>query len=238
MGSFIFFMLMGERLTIQDWVPEERPREKFLEKGAQSLSDAELLAILIRSGNREENAIDLARKILNGADNNLLVLRKFSFEDFRKFKGIGAGKALSIMAAFELAGRCVQQMAPVKVRVCSSEIAANVVVPILRDLLHEECWVLYLNKGEQLMGKERVSSGGMDATVVDVRVIIKRAIERNSCHIILAHNHPSGSRYPGEQDKIMTKKLQQAARMCDIQLLDHLIVAGEEYFSFADEGLL
>ena len=219
-------------------MPEERPREKFLEKGAQSLSDAELLAILIRSGNREENAIDLARKILNAADNNLVALRRFSFSDFRKFKGIGAGKALSVMAAFELAGRCAQQIAPVKARICTSEIAANILAPLLRDLVHEECWVLYLNKGEQLIGKEKASSGGLDATVVDVRMIIRKAIERNSCHIILAHNHPSGSRFPGEQDKIMTKKLQQAANMCDIMLIDHIIVAGDDYFSFADEGLL
>lgn len=229
---------MDGKLTIQDWALSERPREKFLEKGAGSLSDAELLAILIRSGNRDENAIDLARKVLGGAGNNLLELRKFTFNDYRKFKGIGAGKALSIMAAFELAARCEQEMTPVMARIHSSEMAANTVVPILRDLRHEECWVLYLNKGEQLIGKERISSGGMDATVVDVRMIIKNAIQRNSCHIILAHNHPSGSRTPGQNDKAMTKKLQQAAGLCDIQLLDHLIVAGNGYFSFADEGLL
>ena len=237
MGSFIFYY-MCSRLTIQDWASGERPREKFLEKGAGSLSDAELLAILIRSGNRDENAIDLARKILAGADNNLLALRKFRYNDFMKFKGIGAGKALSIMAAFELAGRCEQEMTPVMARIHSSQAAANTVVPILRDLLHEECWVLYLTKGEQLIAKERVSIGGMDATVVDVRVIIKNAIQRNSCHIILAHNHPSGSRTPGQNDKAVTKKLQQAAGMCDILLVDHLIVAGNGYFSFADEGLL
>ncbi len=231
-------MSMGERLTIQDWALEERPREKFLEKGAGSLSDAELLAILLRSGNRDDNAVDLARKILNGAGNNLLELRKFSFKDYRKFKGIGAGKALSIMAAFELGARCEQGMTPVMARIYNSELAANTLVPILRDLDHEECWVLYLNKGEQLIAKERVSVGGLDATVVDVRVIIKNAIERNSCQIILAHNHPSGNRRPGKYDTEMTKKLQQAAQMCDIKLLDHLIVAGESYFSFADEGLL
>lgn len=229
---------MSGRFTIQDWALSDRPREKFLEKGPQSLSDAELLAILIRSGNREENAIDLARKILSGADNNLLALRKFSFNDFRKFKGIGAGKALSIMAAFELAARCEMEAAPVMARIHSSEMAANTVVPILRDLRHEECWVLYLNKGDRLIGKERVSSGGMENTVVDVRMIIKNAIERESCHIILAHNHPSGNRFPGEADKLMTRKLQKAAQMCDITLLDHLVVAGDSYFSFADEGLL
>ena len=229
---------MAERLTIQEWGPEDRPREKFLDKGAQSLSDAELLAILIRSGNRDENAVDLSRKILNAAGNNLVALRRFSYNDFRKFKGVGTGKALSIMAAFELAARCGQQIEPVMARVHTSEIAASIVVPVLRDLQHEECWVLYLNKGDMLMGKERVSSGGLDATVVDVRLIIKRAIERNSCHIILVHNHLSGSRFPGEHDKVMTRKVQQAAKMCDILLLDHIIVAGGDYFSFADEGLL
>lgn len=229
---------MSGKLTIQDWAPDDRPREKFLEKGAASLSDAELLAILLRSGSRDENAIDLARKILGSADNNLLALRKFGFNDFRKFKGVGAGKALSIMAAFELAARCELEMAPVMARIHTSEMAANAIVPILRDLRHEECWVMYLNKGDRLVGKERISSGGMENTVVDVRIIIRSAIERNCCHIIMAHNHPSGNRIPGEADKVMTKKLAEAARMCDITLLDHIVVAGDTYFSFADEGLL
>ena len=231
-------MYMSERFTIQDWAPVERPREKFLEKGAESLSDAELLAILIRSGNRNENAIDLARKILSAAENNLQTLRKFSYKDYRKFKGIGAGKALSIMAAFELAARCEQQMAPVMARIHSSQMAASTVVPILRDLGHEECWVLYLNKGNRLLGKERISSGGLDATVVDTRLIIKSAIERGSCQMILAHNHPSGSCKPGANDKIVTEKLAKAASLCDIALIDHLVIGGGDYFSFADEGLL
>ena len=237
MGSFIF-MYMSERLTIQDWALSERPREKFLEKGASSLSDAELLAILIRSGNRSDNAIDLARKILAGADNNLLSLRKFSYKDYKKFKGIGAGKALSIMAAFELASRCELQMAPVMARIHSSEMAASTVVPILRDLSHEECWVLYLNKANRLLGKERISQGGLDATVVDTRLIIKSAIERDSSQIILAHNHPSGSSAPGSNDKIVTERLAKAAKLCDIALVDHLVIGGDGYFSFADEGLL
>lgn len=237
MGSFIFLSMSG-KLTIQDWAPNDRPREKFLEKGARSLSDAELIAILLRSGSRDENAIDLARRILGGADNNLLALRKFSFNDFKKFKGVGEGKALSIMAAFELAARCEMEMAPVMARIHTSEMAASAIVPVLRDLKHEECWVMYLNKGDRLVAKERISSGGMENTVVDVRLIIKGAIERNCCHIIMAHNHPSGNRMPGEADKVMTKKLAEAARLCDIMLLDHLVVAGDTYFSFADEGLL
>ena len=142
------------------------------------------------------------------------------------------------MAAFELAARCEQEHTPFMARISSSEMAANAIVPVLRDLQHEECWVLYLNKGNRLVGKERVSSGGLDATVVDLRLIIRNAIERNCCQIILAHNHPSGSSIPGSNDKAVTEKLCKAARMCDIVLVDHLVVASDGYFSFADEGLL
>lgn len=229
---------MREKSTIQDWAQDERPREKFLEKGAASLSNAELLAILIRSGNRETNAVELARKILGSTGNNLNNLRKLEFQDLRKFKGIGSGKALSIMAAFELAKRCSMEEVPFQANIQSSEMAANIVVPILRDLKHEECWILYLNKANKLIGKEQISSGGLDTTVVDVRVIIRNSLARNCSHIIMAHNHPSGSNRPGEADKIVTQKLKKAALLCDIELVDHIIVAGNGYFSFADEGLL
>lgn len=229
---------MRDRFTIVDWAKEERPREKFLARGAESLSDAELLAILIRAGNRDENAIDLARKILRGAGNSLKNLSRFSFEDLRKFKGIGVGKALSIMASFELARRGqIENAAPLN-QIYSSSVAAENVIPMLKDLQHEECWVLYLNKSNRLLGRERVFVGGFDSTVVDIRIILRNALARNACHIILAHNHPSGNRYAGEADKIQTAKLKKAAQMCEIELLDHLIVAGENYFSFADEGLL
>ena len=229
---------MRDRFTIVDWAKEERPREKFLARGAESLSDAELLAILIRAGNRDENAIDLARKILRGAGNSLKNLSRFSFEDLRKFKGIGVGKALSIMASFELARRGqIETAAPLN-QIYSSSVAAENVIPMLKDLQHEECWVLYLNKSNRLLGRERVFVGGFDSTVVDIRIILRNALARNACHIILAHNHPSGNRYAGEADKIQTAKLKKAAQMCEIELLDHLIVAGENYFSFADEGLL
>lgn len=229
---------MRDRFTIVDWAKDERPREKFLARGAESLSDAELLAILIRAGNRDENAIDLARKILRGAGNSLKSLSRFSFEDLRKFKGIGVGKALSIMASFELARRGqIENAAPLN-QIYSSSVAAENVIPMLKDLQHEECWVLYLNKSNRLLGRERVFVGGFDSTVVDIRIILRNALARNACHIILAHNHPSGNRYAGEADKIQTAKLKKAAQMCEIELLDHLIVAGENYFSFADEGLL
>ena len=231
-------MHMRERFTIQDWAADERPREKFIERGAGSLSDAELLAILIRAGSKDENAIDLSRKILREAGNSLHNLKKFSYDDLKKFRGVGPGKALSILAAFELARRCEISSAPQFKQIYSSDTAAAVVVPMLRDLPYEECWVLFLNKANRLIGKQRISTGGLDTTAVDIRVVIKMALARNSCHIILAHNHPSGSKMAGAADKAMTDKLYKAAKMCDIELVDHLIVAGDEYFSFADEGLL
>lgn len=229
---------MRDKFTIQDWAAEDRPREKFLERGAESLTDAELLAILIRAGSKNENAIDLARKVLRGAENSLQNLGKFKYDDLKKFKGIGIGKALSIMAAFEIGRRCRIESTPPMKQIYTSAVAASLVVPLLKDLLHEECWVLYLNKSNRLIGKERISIGGMDTTVVDIRIIVKNALQRNACHLILVHNHPSGNRNAGEADKIQTDKLKRAARMCDIDLIDHIIVAGEGYFSFADEGLL
>ncbi|MBR5498383.1 MAG: DNA repair protein RadC [Clostridia bacterium] len=231
-------MHMRERFTIQDWAADERPREKFIERGAGSLSDAELLAILIRAGNKDENAIDLSRKILREAGNSLHNLKKFTYDDLKKFRGVGPGKALSILAAFELARRCEISSAPQFKQIYSSNMAAAIVVPMLRDLPYEECWVLFLNKSNRLIGKQRVSTGGLDTTSVDIRVVIKMALARNSCHIILVHNHPSGNKSAGEADKAMTAKLRKGAQMCDIELIDHLIVAGDDYFSFADEGLL
>lgn len=229
---------MCGRYTITEWALSERPREKFIERGAESLTDSELLAILIRAGNREENAIELARKVLAGADNSLANLRRFTYADYSRFKGIGAGKALSIMAAFELGRRCQMEQPQFYPGIHSSEMAASILIPMLRDLGHEECWILMLNKANKLIGKERISKGGLDTTVVDIRLIIKSCIEKSSCHIVLAHNHPSGSCKPGASDKAMTEKLKKGAMMCDIELVDHIIVAGNEYFSFADEGLL
>ena len=161
---------MRERHTIQDWATDERPREKFIERGAESLSNAELLAILIRAGNKDENAIDLSRKILREAGNSLHNLKKFTYEDLKKFRGVGPGKALSILAAFELARRCEISSAPQFKQIYSSTTAAAIVVPLLKDLPYEECWVLLLNKGYRLIGKQRISTGGLDSTSVDIRV--------------------------------------------------------------------
>ena len=230
--------MMQEKLTITNWEAEERPREKFLTKGAASLSNAELLAILIRTGNRNENAIELSRKILFRAGNNLAELKKFTFEDYNRFNGMGLGKALPIMAAFELASRLELEKIPEKIPIYSSKNAADTMIPLLKDLTHEECWVLYLNTANKLIAKERITSGGTNSTIVDVKMILKSAMNKLASSIILVHNHPSGSRHPGEHDKAQTKRLMKAAQSCDLELMDHIIIAGSDYFSFLDEGLI
>jgi DNA repair protein RadC len=230
--------IMTENLTISNWEESERPREKFLAKGAENLSIAELIAIVIRSGSKGENAVDLARKILNAADNNLSVLRKFTFEDYKKFGGMGQGKALAIMSMFEIAKRMAVEQAPPITQIYSSESAAKLMSPLLKDLGHEECWILYLNRGNRMIAKEKLTSGGTSSTVLDVKMIIKKAMAKLSNSIILVHNHPSGSKMPGDQDKLQTRRLKTAAEMCDISLLDHIIIAGDQYYSFADDGCL
>lgn len=226
------------RPSIQEWESVERPREKFLMKGAGALSNAELLAILIGSGYAGENAVELSRRILRSSGNSLSALRKLDFENFRKFKGIGPGKALSIMAAFELARRMESEPAERQAQIYSSEHAAKAIAPFLRDLGHEECWVLYLNRSNHLIGKERISSGGVSATVIDSRMILKGAMNRLASGIILVHNHPSGNAFPGNEDRIQTQRLKKSAEICEVELIDHIIVAGTGYFSFLDEGLL
>lgn len=226
------------KLTIPDWAMEERPREKYLSKGGESLSNAELLAILIRTGNRNENAVELARKILFKANNNLVTLKKCTFDDYKAFKGMGIGKALPIMAAFELAKRLETESTPAQAPIYSSKHAADRMIPLLKDLAHEECWVMYLNIAHKLIAQEKITSGGVNATIVDIKMIIKSAMFKLASSIILIHNHPSGSTRPGEQDKLQTKRLKKAAETCDIELIDHIIIAGEKYYSFLDEGLL
>ena len=226
------------RPSIQEWESVERPREKFLMKGAGALSNAELLAILIGSGYAGENAVELSRRILRASGNSLSALRKLDFENFRKFKGIGPGKALSIMTAFELARRMESEPAERQAQIYSSEHAAKAIAPFLRDLGHEECWVLYLNRNNHLIGKERISSGGVSATVIDSRMILKGAMNRLASGIILVHNHPSGNAFPGNEDRIQTQRLKKSAEICEVELIDHIIVAGTGYFSFLDEGLL
>ncbi len=229
---------MTNKLSIKQWQEEERPREKLRAKGAETLSDAELLAIIIGSGTKDQTAVDLARELISSCGNSLRELSKLAIEKLTEKKGIGPSKAISITAIFEIAKRFNIAEAKVLTQIQSSTYAANIISPLLRDLAHEECWVMYLNRANKLISKERLSIGGVSATVVDVRIVIRNALEKLASSIILVHNHPSGNPKPGENDKVQTRLLKDAAALFDISLLDHLIIAGDEYFSFADDGIM
>jgi DNA repair protein RadC len=227
-----------KHLGIKAWAEEDRPREKLLLKGKTTLSDAELIAILIGSGSRDETAVELSKRILSSVSNNLNQLGKTSIVDLQKFKGIGEGKAISIAAALEL-GRRRKDSDPVKrVKITGSSVVYDYMREVMDDLPHEEFWVLLLNRGNQILEKVNISKGGVSQTVVDAKIVFKMAIDRLASSIILCHNHPSGNLKPSEADIQLTKKLKEAGRILDLPILDHLIFADNTYFSFADEGLL
>lgn len=231
-------MYNNEKLTIKTWAEEDRPREKLLLKGKRALSDAELMAIIIGSGNATESAVDLSKRILAGAGNNLNQLGKLTVPDLMKYKGIGEAKAISIVAALELgARRQVSEVVKLD-QITSSRDAYEILKPLLADLPKEEFWVLFLNRSNKVMVKDQVSSGGVNGTVADPRIIFKKALEHLASGIILAHNHPSGTLRPSREDDAMTKKLVEAGRMLEIPILDHLIITDGGYFSYADEGRL
>ncbi len=224
--------------TIKEWAVDDRPREKLLQKGKLSLTDAELIAILIGSGNRDESAVELAKKILSKNLNNLNLLGKQSVSQLMQFKGIGEAKAISIIAAMELGRRRRSEEALENVKITSSNSVFEVLQPILGDLPHEEFWILYLNNANKIIEKFQISKGGITGTLVDVRITLRKALELGAVSLILAHNHPSGNLNPSEADKQLTTKLKTAAESMDIKILDHLIVTEKSYFSFADEGLM
>lgn len=224
--------------SIKNWAEGDRPREKLLLKGELSLSDAELIAILIGSGNREESAVQLSKRILNGADNNLNALGKASIKKLMNYKGIGEAKAITIVAAMELGRRRRAEEALVKKKITSSASVFEVMQPIIGDLDHEEFWIIYLNNSNKIIHKNQLSKGGITGTVVDVRLVLKNALEYGATALVLVHNHPSGTLRPSEPDKLLTKKLKIASESLDIKVIDHLIVTQKAYFSFADERLL
>jgi len=224
--------------TIKNWAIDDRPREKLLQKGKLSLTDAELIAILIGSGNREESAVELSKKILFKNQNNLNLLGKLSVGQLTQFKGIGEAKAISIIAAMELGRRRRSEDAIENVKISSSNSVFEVLQPILGELQHEEFWILYLNNANKIIEKFQISKGGITGTLVDVRITLRKALELGAVSLILAHNHPSGNLSPSEADKQLTLKLKTAAESMDIKILDHLIVTEKSYFSFADEGLM
>lgn len=224
--------------AITAWAEEDRPREKMLLKGKYALSDAELLAILIGSGTVGQSAVALAQEILSSVENNLHDLGKRSVADLRRFKGVGEAKAITIAAALELGRRRQSSDPRERPRISGSRDAFKVIAPLLTDLHHEEFWLLLLNKANEVFARERLSTGGMSGTVVDVKLAFKTAIEAGAAALIAIHNHPSGSLQPSQADIDLTRKLRQAGNVLDLPLLDHLIVSERGYYSFADEGTL
>lgn len=230
--------MMYKKLSIKEWAVEDRPREKMLAKGIRSLSEAELIAILIGSGSLEESAVDLSKRVLASANNNLNELGRKTITDYQKFKGIGQAKAITISAAMELGRRRKESENTEKTKIVTSSDAAGIFQPLLGDLQHEEFWVMLLNRNNMLIDKTMISKGGLSGTVIDVRIILKIAIDRLACSLILCHNHPSGNLVPSEADKEITRKIKEAGKHMDIPVLDHIIIGNESYFSFADEGLI
>jgi DNA repair protein RadC len=224
--------------SIKCWSPEDRPREKLILKGKGALSDAELIAILLGTGSQSLSAVDLGKQILLSVDNNLNALGGMTIRDLTRIKGIGEAKAISIVAALEL-GRRRKELSPEeKPKITGSKDAYELLKAELTDLSHEEFWVLLLNRANRLIRKQRVSQGGVAGTVADPRIIFKMAVDDLASGIIVAHNHPSGNLSASQADVALTQRLKDGGKLLEIQVLDHLILAGHNYFSFADEGIL
>lgn len=227
-----------EKLTINQWAEEDRPREKMMLKGAEALSDAELLAILIGSGNTEESAVALMQRVLAAAGNDLNRLGKWEIHDFARFKGLGPAKSITILAALELGKRRKLREHAERLTIRSSEDIYRLFHPLLCDLPHEEFWVLLLNQAAKVIDKVRISRGGIDQTTADVRSILREALLQRATQIALVHNHPSGNTRPSNDDLRLTQQARQAAQTMNIRLLDHVIVTDGSYYSFCDEGQL
>ncbi|NLB92019.1 MAG: DNA repair protein RadC [Bacteroidales bacterium] len=227
-----------KKLNIKDWAIEDRPREKLLSQGERALSDAELIAILIGSGNTNETAVELSRRILSSVNNNLNDLGRKGIDYLTTFKGIGEAKAVAILAAIELGRRRKEAEVFDTKKITGSKDAADFFMPLLSDLNHEEFWIMLLDRGNKIKDHFMISQGGITGTVIDVRIILKRALDNGAVSMILCHNHPSGTMRASDADLKITKKIKQAAQVMDISLLDHIIVGQNSYYSFADEGLL
>lgn len=225
-------------LPISSWSEDDKPREKLMLKGKSALSDAELIAILIGSGSRNETAVDLSKRILAAVSNNLNALGKQSLSQLIQFKGIGEAKAITIIAALELGRRRRAEESVELLKITSSKIIFELMQPIIGELPHEEFWIVYLNNSNKVISKTQLSKGGITGTVVDVRLVFKVALEMGATSLVLCHNHPSGSLKPSEADKQITQKLKRAGESLEIAILDHVIVTETSYFSFVDQGIL
>ncbi len=227
---------MEKKKGIKQWAKADRPREKLLTRGRRSLTDAELLAILIRSGSKKETALDLGRRILGECGHDLNRLARLSARDLAKFCGVGEVKALSLVAAMELGRRRKYPCADLLTHIQSASEVDQLMKAQLSDLMHEEFWVLLLNRANKLLFRQCISAGGQSATVVDPKLIFKLALEQSAAGLILVHNHPSGNLQPSEADRQLTVRLQEAGKFLEIQVLDHVIVTNQRYISFAENG--
>lgn len=222
---------------ITHWSEDDKPREKLMLKGKSVLSDAELIAILIGSGSRNESAVELSKRILKSVEGNLNALGKLSVSQLMQFKGIGEAKAISIISALELGRRRRVEDAVELIKITSSKMIFEIMQPIIGELPHEEFWIVYLNNSNKILSKSQLSKGGITGTLVDVRIVFKTALEMGATALILCHNHPSGTLVPSDADKQITKRLKLAGESLEIKVLDHLIVTENNYFSFVDEGI-
>ena len=229
---------MHQNFTIKSWAQDDRPREKLLLKGKQSLSDAELIAILLGSGTREKSAVELAQEILSFSSNDLSKFSKFSFKDLLKFKGIGEAKAITLLAAIELGKRRKLVEEPKKLKITHSNEIYTFLSGKFFELRHEEFYIILLNRANEIIHTEQISKGGLSGTVADGKIIFKVALDHFSSAIILCHNHPSGQISPSNEDLLLTTKLMNFGKMIDLPILDHIIFTDNGYFSFADEGLM
>lgn len=225
-------------MKIKDLFRDERPRERLLNNGAESLSNAELLAVLLRTGTRKMNAVELARNLLEDSDGMIGGIASMSIDRLLKLNGVGPAKAAALAASFELGRRCALESVNTKRKpITSPSSVYRLMIPHMKTLDHEECWVLFLNRSNHLMGREMMSSGGLESTIMDCKSIVRRALEKKASGLILVHNHPSGSPLPGMADIKQTQSLKNALKTCDISLVDHVVVADSSYYSFADEEI-
>lgn len=227
---------MTEKLSISQWAEEDRPREKMMMHGASALSNAELLAILIGSGTKDESAVELMRKVLDNYDNNLSRLGKCSVEELCRFKGIGSAKAITILAASELGKRRKDETPEERKQIRCSEDIYKYFHPVMCDLPIEECWVMLLNQASKIIDVIKISQGGLASTQVDVRCILREALLKRATSLIMSHNHPSGNIRPSADDDRLTQALFQASKVMNIRMLDHVIISDGQYYSYADEG--
>ena len=231
-------MKQYNNLPIKEWALEDQPREKLMSKGISSLSSAELLAIIIGSGTRSDTAVELSKKLLNLVGNNLHELGKLDLQNLKKINGIGPAKAMAIIACFELGKRRNSSSRLPDIKISGSKDVFDLFHPFLGDLPHEEFWILLLNRANRVIDKIRISQGGISGTIIDTRIILKNAVDRLASTIILCHNHPSGNLKPSDADIRITSKMKESSQLMDINLIDHIIIADNTYFSFADEGII